>query len=68
MMWLMLAQWVACVVLALTVSPLTWIGSAYSIHVHVIAAFFIGGTLSTLGIWHLWKRPAAPLTRHVIAA
>ena len=44
--WLMLFQWVAGVVAALTVSPLTWKGVEYSVHIHVWAAVFLGGLIS----------------------
>lgn len=68
MIWLMLAQWIAGIAIALWYSPLTWIGQRYDIHIHVWAATFIGGSISAFSI--LWMRtfPNAAHTRHVVAA
>jgi len=68
LIYLMIGQWIAGLLFALLVSPLTWIGESYSIHVHVLAAAVIGGALSALSIYHLQTRPAAQSTRHIVAA
>jgi len=52
--WLMLAQWVFAIVLALTVSPRAWTGSASSVHLHVYTAVGLGGLVSLLP-WVMMK-------------
>ena len=65
---LLVVQWLAGIALALTLSPLTWQGSASSIHVHVSAAFVLGGLIAAGPVALALIAPGARLTRHVIAA
>ncbi len=64
---LMLFQWIGGIILALLVSPKTWIGSVSQTHVHVWAAIFLGGGIAifpvALGIF----MPGHVITRYVIA-
>jgi PAS domain S-box-containing protein len=64
---LMLFQWLAGILIALFVAPLTWAGQSSEVHIHVWAAIFLGGAISIFPIWltHIW--PGAAVTRHVIA-
>ena len=48
---LMLAQWMAGVATAIWITPHTWIGTEYQIHVHVFAAVFLGGAIVSLPMW-----------------
>ena len=64
---LMLFQWVACVVIALLVSPRTWEGGSSQIHIHVWAAILIGGAISLFPVWMTRVWPGAVATRNVIA-
>src|SRR6266851_4650416 len=64
---LMLFQWVACIVIALVISPHTWSGESSQIHIHVWAAIFVGGAISIFPIWLTRVWPGASITRHVIA-
>ncbi|MEY2560301.1 MAG: hypothetical protein QOG51_716 [Verrucomicrobiota bacterium] len=64
---LMLFQWVACIVIALLVSPRTWNGDASAVHVHVWAAIIIGGAITLFPVWMTRVWPGAVLTRYVIA-
>jgi PAS domain S-box-containing protein len=64
---LMLFQWVACIVIALVVSPRTWAGGSSQIHIHVWAAVLIGGAISLFPVWMTRAWPGAVVTRHVIA-
>jgi PAS domain S-box-containing protein len=64
---LMLFQWVACIVIALVISPRTWAGETSEIHIHVWAAIFLGGAISIFPIWMTRAWPGAAVTRHVIA-
>lgn len=65
--YLMIAQWLAGIVLAFIVSPRTWSGIESTIHVHVWAAVFLGGAIAVFPVFLVYTRPGHPLTRHVIA-
>jgi hypothetical protein len=64
---LMLFQWAAGILIAMYVSPRTWVGQSSQIHAHVWAAIFFGGAISIFPIWltHVWRGRA--LTRHTVA-
>ena len=64
---LMLFQWVACIIIALLVSPRTWDGGASQIHIHVWSAILIGGAISLFPVWMTRVWPGTVATRHVIA-
>ena len=64
---LMLFQWVAAVVLALVISPRTWIGQAEQVHIHVWAAIFLGGAITLFPVWMTRVFPGSVATRHVVA-
>jgi len=64
---LMVFQWLAGIGCALWLSPRTWVGAASSIHVHVWAAVFLGGAVTSLPVALAALRPGAALTRHTIA-
>lgn len=63
----MLFQWVACIVMALVVSPRTWDGATSQVHIHVWAAILIGGAISLFPVWMTRVWPGAFATRNVIA-
>jgi signal transduction histidine kinase/CheY-like chemotaxis protein len=65
--WLMIAQWVAGIVIALVVSPRTWVGTESQTHPHVWAAIFLGGIFSSLPVFLAFRSPGSVLTRHAIA-
>src|SRR5256886_14114244 len=64
---LMFCQWVACVVMAVVISPYTWRGKKKAIHDHVWAAIFLGGAISLFPIWMARAWPGATVTRYIIA-
>ncbi len=66
--WLFIGQWVFAVLCAVIISPLTWNGMEDSIHIHVWAASFVGGTLISLPIALILWIPGSLLTRIVIAS
>ena len=66
--WLFIGQWVFAVLCAILISPLTWNGMEDSIHMHVWAASFLGGTLISLPIALILWIPGSLLTRFLIAA
>ena len=59
-------QYLACVAIALWISPQTWIGGQYELHVHVVAAVVLGGLISSLPIYLALTRPGETLTRHAV--
>jgi signal transduction histidine kinase len=64
---LMLFQWILGIVLALCISPKTWIGAQSTTHLHVWAAIFIGGIICGFPAWIALRYPSRPLTRHILA-
>src|SRR5262245_34300826 len=65
---LLVCQWVAMVVLAAWVTPLTWTGAESRTHPHVWAALLIGGLVVALPVALAVWRPGRANTRYVIAA
>lgn len=65
---LMPAQWVFGLILAAWLSPQAWAGSASAPHLHLYAALFLGGAITSLPVYLARTRPGARATRHVIAA
>jgi signal transduction histidine kinase len=64
---LMAAQWLFAIGLSLVLSPYTWAGRIQTPHVHVYAAVFLGGAISSLPIVLCLKRPGWLGTRLVVA-
>jgi two-component system, sensor histidine kinase and response regulator len=64
---LMFFQWLAGILIALFVAPLTWAGPTSHVHIHVWAAIFLGGAISIFPIWMTRFWPGASVTRYVIA-
>ena len=65
---LMVFQYLGGIVLALLVSPRTWIGAQSQAHIHVWAAVILGGIITGLPVALARVRPGRSFTRHVIAA
>lgn len=65
--WLMLFQWIAAAFLAIFVSPLAWAGRTASVHVHVLAAVFLGGALSGFPAYLAFRRSGWTGTKHILA-
>ncbi len=64
---LMAVQWVAGVAAAQWISPRAWEGAASQTHLHVWAAVFLGGIISSFPIALAILRPGQALTRYTIA-
>jgi len=65
--YLMAAQWVAGILIALVFSPYTWSGKVQSTHIHVFTAVFLGGVISSFPIVLAFLRPREAITRHTFA-
>ncbi len=66
-MWLLLAQWVVAIVLALCIAPFAWDGTNRTIHPHVYLAVILGGVLNALPLTLIVRRPGWLGTRYSIA-
>ncbi len=66
-LWLMVAQWLFGIFIAVVVSPFAWEGKTRVVSNHVWAAVVLGGLLSALPIALIILRPGWVGTRHVIA-
>ena len=66
-LWLLLAQWVFAILVALVLSPLAWEGRRSAIHLHVQVAVLFGGLLNALPIALIFLRPGWSGTRCAIA-
>jgi two-component system sensor histidine kinase/response regulator len=64
---LMVLQWLAGIGVALWITPRTWIGATSYVHLHVLAAIFLGGAIAAFPILLVCLRPGHAITRHVIA-
>jgi two-component system sensor histidine kinase/response regulator len=64
---LLVLQWLAGIGVALWITPRTWIGATSTVHIHVLAAIFLGGIIAAFPILLVFLRPGHALTRHVIA-
>lgn len=64
---LFIFQWILGAVLALVVTPRTWIGATSQIHIHVWAALFLGFVIISIPLYLIKTRPGKPETRQTIA-
>src|SRR5687768_6632275 len=64
---LMTVQWVGGIIAAYLISPRTWVGATSQTHIHVWAALFLGGAISSLPIILAITRPGRSSTRFTIA-
>src|ERR1700741_3137993 len=67
LVYLMLLQFLAGVVISLWISPKAWQGPDSYTHPHVWAGLFLGGTITFFPVFLGLLRPGATSTRHVIA-
>jgi PAS domain S-box-containing protein len=64
---LMIVQWLASIVVALWLSPRSWVGSDSHIHTNFWAAVVVGGMITVLPVGLAILRPGATSTRYVVA-
>ncbi len=64
---LLAAEWLAAIVGALWLAPLTWAGRSSQTHIHVWASLFLGGPIALFPISLALTRPGDAFTRHVVA-
>jgi len=66
-LWLMVAQWLFGIFIAVVVSPYAWEGKTRVVSNHVWAAVVLGGLISALPIALIILKPGWVGTRHVVA-
>ncbi len=64
---LMVMQWILGIIAAILITPYTWIGTQYQIHIHLLAAIFLGCLIASLPIVFAILKPGQVTTRHVMA-
>jgi PAS domain S-box-containing protein len=64
---LLILQWLAALVTAVTVSPFSWEGTISSVHIHVWTALVLGSLISSLPLYLVLAKPGKPVTRHAVA-
>ncbi len=60
-------EWIASIIIALTISPRAWSGEVDSMHPHVYIAVFFGGLITVFPIMLAILYPGKTQTRYVIA-
>ena len=66
--YIMLLQWLVGIVVAQWISPRTWAGTISDVHVHVLAAIFLGGAITVFPVMLAFLKPGSALTRNCIAS
>jgi PAS domain S-box-containing protein len=64
---LLLAEWLAAVLLALVLSPRTYAGLESRTHPHVWVATLLGGLVVAFPVWCVLRYPGRSVTRYAIA-
>ena len=64
---LMIVQWFAGILMALLVSPHTWVGQTSYVHIHIWAAVVLGGVISIFPVALAYLCPGKAITRYTIA-
>lgn len=65
--YLLVLEWLSGIVVALFVSPLTYIGRQSSVHLHLATAIVLGGLIISRPLWLIIKEPGKTQTRQTIA-
>lgn len=64
---LLFGQWIAGVVIALWISPLTWAGKFSDVHIHIWMSIFLGGLIVAMPITLAITCPGKTISRYTIA-
>jgi hypothetical protein len=67
MAYLLIAEWVFGILMAVFFSPYGWEGKTRVINIHVPLAIFLGGAIAAVPVLLSFARPGWTATRHVIA-
>lgn len=61
---LLFIQWISAVVVAMVVTPFTWIGAQGLVSVHIYSSLVIGGLLTLFPYYLIKKEPGAVINRY----
>jgi PAS domain S-box-containing protein len=64
---LMIFQWLAGIAAAVLIAPRAWNGTQSEVHLHVYAAIFLGGIITILPVYLVFRQPGCVSTRHTVA-
>lgn len=64
--YLLVFEWMVCVTITVTTSPLTWNGTQSTIHFHVLSSIFLGGLTALLPTYFLLKTPGAVMNKYLV--
>ncbi|PYI77390.1 MAG: hypothetical protein DMF04_06370 [Verrucomicrobia bacterium] len=64
---LMLVQWLAAILIAMIISPRTWIGQSTHSHIAIWIAISMGGAITIFPIWITRAWLGAAMTRQIVA-
>jgi two-component system sensor histidine kinase/response regulator len=64
---LLVVQWLAAIVAALSLTPQTWVGATPQLHPHVTLAMAFGGAVAALPLLLILRRPGERVTRYTIS-
>src|SRR5436305_14565481 len=64
---LMLFQWLAAIMIAMIISPRSWVGQSSYVHIHIWAAICMGVAITVFPICMTRAWPGRALTRHIMA-
>ena len=65
---LLTAEWLSAILVALMISPYAWAGETASIHIHVWTAIILGGAIVSLPVALALLSPGTSMTRHAVGA
>lgn len=64
---LMIIQWVGAIIIAYILTPKAWTGNYSQIHIHVWAAWLLGGGITLFPLLLVYTHPGESVTRYVIS-
>ena len=65
--YLLAAEWMVAIIVALVISPLTWSGEYSKTHIHVYLAVFFGAVITLFPIYNIWRHPGHYINRYYAA-
>ncbi len=64
---LLIIQWIAGIIISITISPLAWVGKSSYLHPHIWFAIAFGALITLPALQFIYMYPGKALTRHVVA-
>ncbi|QQR56673.1 MAG: PAS domain S-box protein [Candidatus Melainabacteria bacterium] len=64
---LLITQWIAGIIISITISPLAWAGKSSYLHPHVWFAIAFGALITLPALQFIYMYPGKPFTRQIVA-